>query len=159
MNQSRVTTARWLGVASAIWLIAGLAPACADDAATVKSVADYKAEASAAVEAISAAEAMRRAAEGSVIFIDVREGDELERLGRIENAVHVPRGVLEFYIDPASSMHKSEFDSEKTVVFYCATGGRSLLAAKLASDMGVKDPVYLEGGFRAWRKANGPLAE
>jgi rhodanese-related sulfurtransferase len=55
-------------------------------------------------------------------------------------------------------MPRDEFSSGKTLIFYRATGGRSMLAAKLAKDMGVADPVYLEGGFSAWSAANGPLA-
>ena len=146
-----------LRVAALLLLAAGTWPAYADDADAVRTVDDYKAEAAAAVEAITVDEALRRAGDGSVIFIDVREGDELERLGKIANAVHVPRGLLEFTIDPGSPMHKTEFGSDKTVVFYCATGGRSMLAAKLGKDMGVTDPVYLEGGFKAWSAAQAPI--
>ena len=71
--------------------------------------------------------------------------------GEIEGSVHLPRGVLEFYIDPASAMHMNLFSSDKTIIFYCETGGRSLLAAKLAKDMGVINPVYMDGGFSAWQ--------
>jgi len=144
-------------LAGLLCLLASVMPAHADETAAPRSVDDYKAEAAAAVSAITVEDAMRRAAAGEVIFIDVREGDELERLGRIRDAIHVPRGILEFNIDPASSMHKEAFSSDKTLVFYCATGGRSLLAAKLAKDMGVADPVYLEGGFKAWSAAEGPV--
>ena len=119
----------------------------------VKSVADFKAEAEAAVESISIVEAQGLTKNSNVIFVDVREGDEIESLGIIDGAVHVPRGVLEFYIDPESSMHNEIFSTKETVIFYCATGGRSLLAAKVAKDMGVEQPVYLEGGFAAWEKA------
>ena len=91
----------------------------------------------------------------SVIFVDVREGEEIARLGKIEGAVHVPRGVLEFYIDPYSSLHMELFSSGKKLIFYCETGGRSSLAAKLAMDMGVPDAVHLEGGFKAWEETGG----
>lgn len=120
----------------------------------IKSVDDFKAEAAAAVHAISVQDSKQLLGDDSVVFVDVREGDEIARLGKIEGAVHVPRGVLEFYIDPKSSMHMDIFSSGKKIVFYCATGGRSLLAAKVAKDMGVKDPVYLEGGFMAWSEAD-----
>lgn len=119
-------------------------------AQSARTVADYKSEAAAAVEAISVPEARGRLNDVSVVFIDVREADEIARTGEIDGAVHVPRGVLEFYIDPASGMHMDVFSADKKIVFYCATGGRSMLAAKLAKDMGVKDPTYLEGGFSAW---------
>jgi rhodanese-related sulfurtransferase len=153
----------------ALWLCAliGLLGACddqgaaitsADQGAAIKSVDDYKAEAEAAVNGLAVRVALHQASDESLVFVDVREPDEIARLGAIEGAIHVPRGVLEFYIDPASSMHMDEFSSGKTLVFYCATGGRSLLAAKLASDMGVENPVYLKGGFKAWSSANGPIA-
>lgn len=119
-----------------------------------KSVQDYKAEAEAAVDVISVDDARALIGGDSVVFVDVREADEIAGLGKIEVAVHVPRGVLEFYIDPKSSMHMGEFSSGKKVVFYCATGGRSLLAAKVAKDMGVADPVYLEGGYKAWAETD-----
>jgi len=122
-------------------------------AQSIKSVDDLKAEAAAVVDAISVDDSKQLLETDSAVFVDVREGDEIERLGQIEGAVHVPRGVLEFYIDPKSSMHMDIFSSGKKVIFYCATGGRSLLAAKIARDMGVKDPVYLDGGFKAWSEA------
>ena len=80
---------------------------------------------------------------------------KLAEKGKIEGAVHIPRGVLEFYIDPVSGMHNEIFSSDKKVVFYCASGGRSVLAAKLAMDMGVKNAAHLEGGFAAWENAGG----
>jgi rhodanese-related sulfurtransferase len=98
---------------------------------------------------------MELVGDDSVIFVDVREGEEIARLGKIEGAVHVPRGVLEFYIDPNSSLHMELFSSGKKLIFYCETGGRSLLAAKVAMDMGVTDAVHLEGGYKAWVEAGG----
>lgn len=126
-------------------------PAFADDA---KSLRDYQAEARAAVSSISVREAMSKQADDSVLFIDVREANEIERLGKIDGAVHVPRGLLEFVMDKKSPMHMDEFSSGKKLVFYCATDGRSMLAAKLAKDMGLDDPVYMKGGFRAWSRAS-----
>ena len=124
-----------------------------------KSVADYKAEAEAVVSAIDVDTAYNLIRNESVVFVDVREGDEVDRLGEIEGSVHVPRGVLEFYIDRASTMHMDIFSSGKRVIFYCATGGRSLLAAKVAKDMGVADPVYLEGGYSAWAESAGEAGQ
>lgn len=124
-----------------------------------KSVADYKAEAAAAVSAIDVDTAKSLTGDESVVFVDVREGDEVDRLGEIEGSVHVPRGVLEFYIDRESTMHMDVFSSGKRVIFYCATGGRSLLAAKVAKDMGVADPVYLDGGYSAWTESAGEAGQ
>lgn len=123
----------------------------------VKSVADYKAEAEAAVNGITVKESLVLAEDDAVIFVDIRDSAEVAKSGKAKGAVHVPRGMLEFYIDPESSMHKKLFATDKKVVFYCATGGRSLLAAKLALDMGVQDPVFLQGGFRAWKKAGAEI--
>ena len=132
-----------------------LMTACAAKDTSLKSVADYRAEATAIVTAIDAESSLQLVNDESVVFVDVREAGELADKGKIEGAVHIPRGVLEFYIDPASGMHNEIFSSDKKVVFYCATGGRSVLAAKLAMDMGVKDAAHLEGGFTAWAKSGG----
>ena len=128
---------------------------CTEEDRTVKGVDDYKADAAAAVVAYDVPMSMELVGDDSVIFIDVREGEEIARHGKIEGAVHVPRGVLEFYIDPKSSLHMELFSSGKKLIFYCETGGRSLLAAKLAMDMGVTDAVHLEGGFKAWVETGG----
>ena len=128
---------------------------CTEEDRTVKGVDDYKADAAAAVVAYDVPMSMELVGDDSVIFVDVREGEEIARLGKIEGAVHVPRGVLEFYIDPNSSLHMELFSSGKKLIFYCETGGRSLLAAKLAMDMGVTDAVHLEGGYKAWVEAGG----
>lgn len=131
--------------------------ACDKPVPGVMTVDQYKAQAMAAVDGVNAQDWEALVGDGSTLFIDVREGDELAEHGAIEGALHVPRGVLEFYIDPSSSLHMKEFASGKRLVFYCETGGRSLLAAKLAKDMGVADPVYLDGGFRAWQEVGGAI--
>ena len=128
---------------------------CSAKDTSLKSVADYKAEATAVVMAMDAESSLQLVNDDSVVFVDVREAGELAEKGKIEGAVHIPRGVLEFYIDPVSGMHNEIFSGDKKVVFYCATGGRSVLAAKLAMDMGVKNAAHLEGGFAAWENAGG----
>lgn len=72
-------------------------------------------------------------------------------------AFHCPRGMLEFWIDPASPYHKPEFAQDKRFVFFCAGGWRSALAAQTAHRMGLGPVAHIAGGFGAWRKANGPL--
>jgi rhodanese-related sulfurtransferase len=130
---------------------------CSRQDTTVKSVDDYKAEATSTVVSYNTQQALDLVSDESVVFVDVRESDELTKGGAIEGAIHLPRGVLEFYIDPKSSMHMDIFSSGKKVIFYCQTGGRSVLATKLAQDMGVENPVNLEGGFRAWAEAGGSI--
>ncbi len=91
------------------------------------------------------------------MFVDVRETREVEQ-GKVPGAVHVPRGLLEFMADPASPMHNPALSSGKRLVVYCATGGRSALAAKTLQDMGIANPVNMLGGFAAWRTAGGDIA-
>jgi rhodanese-related sulfurtransferase len=123
-----------------------------------KSVDDYKAEALAIAGSTDVTAAMRLIGDETVVFVDVREAGEIAASGKIRGAVHIPRGVLEFNIDPASSMHNDIFSSGKKIIFYCASGGRSMLAAGVAAEMGVPDPVFLEGGFNAWSKADGEIS-
>ncbi len=121
---------------------------------SVKQMVD---EANAQVRTLSVAEAKSLAGRDDVTFIDLRDVRELAKTGRIPGARHVPRGMLEFWLDPASSYHKPFFDEDKTFVFYCAGGLRSALAAKCAEDMGLKPVAHIEGGIEAWIEAGGPI--
>ncbi len=82
---------------------------------------------------------------------------ELEREGRVPGAFHCPRGMLEFWIDPASPYHKPVFAEPKRFLFYCASGWRSALAARTAQEMGLDGVAHLGGGLKAWREAGGPV--
>lgn len=113
-------------------------------------------EANAEVTAITAGEAIPLLQKkDEVTFIDLRDPRELEREGRIPGAVHCPRGMLEFWIDPDSPYHRSVFAERKKLLFFCASGWRSALAAKTAQDMGLENVAHLQGGFNAWRQADG----
>lgn len=115
-------------------------------------------EANAEITAIAPAEAIPLLTKkDEVTFIDLRDPRELEREGRIPGAVHCPRGMLEFWIDPESPYHKPVFAEGKKLLFFCAGGWRSALAAKTAQDMGLEKVAHLEGGFGAWRQAGGPI--
>ena len=81
----------------------------------------------------------------------------LQREGKMPGAVHCPRGMLEFWIDPESPYHKPVFAEDKKFLFFCAGGWRSALAAQTAHRMGLKPVAHIQGGFGAWRKANGPI--
>lgn len=122
-----------------------------------KGFKEMVAEANQAVGQVTAEEAQALLREPGVVFVDVREPPELEMQGRIPGSVHVPRGLLEFQIDPESGSHKPIFQSGRKFVFYCAGGGRSALAARTAKEMGVAEPTNLVGGFAAWLQANGPV--
>lgn len=93
------------------------------------------------------------AKQDDVVLIDIRDPRELARDGRIPGAFHCPRGMLEFWIDPESPYHKPMFDEDKTFIFFCAGGMRSVLAAKTAQDMGLKPVAHMMGGYGAWKKA------
>lgn len=92
-----------------------------------------------------------------VVLVDLRDPRELEREGKIPGAFHCPRGMLEFWIDPESPYAKPVFQEDRQFIFYCGSGWRSALAAKTATDMGLKPVAHLEGGFTAWKKAGAPV--
>ncbi len=117
------------------------------------------AQAEAQVETISVAEAMKIADAEEVVFVDLRDIRELWREGKITGAKHVPRGMLEFWIDPESPYHKPLFTEDKRFVFYCNLGWRSALAAQMAQVMGLEKVCHIGGGFDAWVQAGGPSEE
>ena len=92
-----------------------------------------------------------------VQFVDVRDVRELEREGVIPGAVHAPRGMLEFWVDPESPYHRDVFAQEKEYVLFCALGWRSALATKTLMDMGLARVAHVDGGFKAWKEAGGPV--
>jgi rhodanese-related sulfurtransferase len=91
------------------------------------------------------------------VFVDLRDPRELNREGRLPGAVHCPRGMLEFWIDPESPYHKPVFAQDKTFVFFCAAGWRSALSTATAQDMGLTPVAHIDGGFTAWKQAGGPV--
>ena len=116
-------------------------------------------EASAKIRTLPIQEAIALHGHEDVVFVDLRDPRELEREGRIPGAVHCPRGMLEFWIDPESPYHKPVFAQDKTFVFFCAAGWRSALSAATAQDMGLKPVAHVEGGYTAWKKAGGPVEQ
>ena len=123
----------------------------------VKKSAELVAEANAAVGTLSVEEAQELVGRDDVQFVDVRDSSELASQGKIPGAVHASRGLLEFYADPSAPYHKPELASGKRLILYCASGGRSALAAKTLKDMGVENVTNLIGGFTAWSQAGGPI--
>ena len=121
------------------------------------SAAEMVATANATVRTLTVAEAQDMHGRNDVAFVDLRDIRELNRTGRIAGAIHVPRGMLEFWIDPESPYHKPLFAEDKTFAFYCATGWRSALAAKCAQDMGLNPVAHIDGGITAWLEAGGPI--
>ena len=115
------------------------------------------AEANAAIKTLTLDQAQALLGRDDVVFVDLRDPRELARDGRIPGAFHCPRGMLEFWIDPASPYAKPIFQEDKKFIFHCAGGMRSALAAKTAQDMGLKPVAHMGGGFAAWRDAGGPI--
>ena len=114
-------------------------------------------EADALVASVSVEEMAQRTDDQALVMVDIRDPRELEREGMIPGAFHAPRGMLEFWIDPESPYHKPRFAQDAVFVFYCASGWRSLLAARLAQEMGLK-ARSLRGGFSEWKAAGQPVA-
>jgi len=95
--------------------------------------------------------------QGDVLVVDVRDIREVEREGRIPGSFHCPRGMLEFWIDPASPYFRGEFGAGKRIVFHCALDWRSALSTQTAQRMGLENVMHLKGGFKAWKDAGGPV--
>ena len=95
----------------------------------------------------------------SNLFIDVRDIREIQKTGRILGAKHVPRCMLEFWIDPKSPYHKTFFDKDYHFVFYCASDWRSALATLTANEIGLLNTSHLIGGFNKWIEKKGPIEE
>lgn len=115
------------------------------------------AEANSVVKTYSVQEAQGFLSRDSVVFIDLREEAELIRDGIIPGAVHVPRGMLEFVIDPDSPYHNKVFSSGKQFIFYCSAGSRSALGTQVAQAMGLGTVAHVSGGMKAWKEAGAPV--
>jgi rhodanese-related sulfurtransferase len=109
------------------------------------------------IETLPAAEAIKLHAGGEAALVDLRDIRELNRDGRVPGAFHCPRGMLEFWIDPASKYHKAVFATDRKFVFFCGGGARSALATETAQRMGLKPVAHIGGGFAAWKAAGGPI--
>ena len=120
------------------------------------SVKDMLAAANAAVPRIGVAEAQALIDKGDVMVVDVRDGTEVAASGKVPGALNVSRGLLEFKADPESPYFDKAFSKDKTVVLYCASGGRSALAGKVLQDFGYKDVRNL-GAFKDWVEGGGKV--
>ena len=116
----------------------------------IKSVQTLVSEAMQEIKTINADEALKMVEENNCNLIDIREGNELESTGKVENSVHIPRGKLEIYLDPNSAMfQQGVLDQNKETVLFCAGGLRSALAVKALKNMGYEKISHIEGGFGA----------
>jgi rhodanese-related sulfurtransferase len=112
--------------------------------------------ANAAVPRVSPAQAREMIAKGGTLVLDVRDAPEVEKSGKAAGALHVSRGMLEFRADPESPYHDKSFAKDKTVILYCASGGRAALAGKVLKDMGY-EKVYNLGAFKDWAEDGGAI--
>ena len=112
--------------------------------------------ANAVVPKITPAEARELIGKGNTLVLDVRDAPEVEKSGKIAGAQHVSRGMLEFRADPDSPYYDKHFAKDKTIILYCASGGRSALAAKTLKDLGFAH-VYNVGAFKDWVEQGGEV--
>jgi rhodanese-related sulfurtransferase len=112
--------------------------------------------ANAAVPRLTPAQAREMMAKDNVLVVDVRDPAEVAASGKVEGAVNVPRGMLEFRADPDSPYHDKNFDKNRTVILYCASGGRSALSGKTLKDMGY-EKVFNLGPFKDWLEGGGAI--
>ena len=117
---------------------------------TIKSAQILVSEALKEVKTITVEEALKLSSQGNCNLIDIREKGELDKMGRVENSNHIPRGMLEFWLDPDGPYFKSgKLDMSKDIVLFCAGGLRSALAVKSLKEMGFKNVSHIDGGFAA----------
>jgi rhodanese-related sulfurtransferase len=119
----------------------------------MKSATQMVTDAKGRVENLSPAALGSELATGNVLLVDLRETEELRQHGCIAGAIHAPRGMLEFYADPASAYHRPDFDPDRRTILYCASGGRSALGADTLRALGYTRVAHLDGGLRAWQAA------
>jgi rhodanese-related sulfurtransferase len=116
-------------------------------------------EAMAVIRTLTLDEARAAHAAGQALFVDLRDVRELEREGIVPGALHAPRGLLEFWVDPESPYFHKAFADGRPLVLFCAMGWRSALAARTLQEMGLDDVSHIDGGFTGWKAAGAPVAE
>ena len=124
-----------------------------------KGYKELVAEADKEITTFTAEEAVSMQDRDDVVLVDIRDIRELERMGKVKGALHAPRGMLEFWIDPESPYYKPVFGEDKQFVFFCAGGLRSALATQQVQRMGLKPVAHVKGGFGAFKEAGGAVEE
>ncbi|MGV8897696.1 MAG: rhodanese-like domain-containing protein [Burkholderiaceae bacterium] len=121
-----------------------------------KGYKDLVDEAMSEIKTYTVQQAQAKLADPDVQLVDIRDVRELERDGIVPGAFHAPRGMIEFWVDPASPYYKPIFGTPKEFIFFCAGGLRSALTTKTVQDMGLESVAHIEGGFAAWKAAGAP---
>jgi rhodanese-related sulfurtransferase len=122
-----------------------------------KTIGQLVAEAKQRIENVTVDQLKAELARGEVQLLDIRDVRERQKLGWIPGSLHVPRGMLEFWLDPTSPYYSGKVDPEKRIVLYCAGGGRSVLATDVLREMGFPAVANLETGFNSWKAAGLPV--
>ena len=122
------------------------------------TAAQMVAEARARIENLSPEQVIAETASRRPLLVDIREPEERVQTGAISGSVHAPRGMLEFYADPTSPYHRAEFDPTHRTILYCASGGRSALAADTLRRLGYANVAHLDGGIKGWIAAGNDIA-
>ena len=126
---------------------------------SAKTVMEQVAEAKRRVTNLTPEQVADELVGGDVLLVDVREPGERIQNGAIANAVPAPRGMLEFYADPASPYHRPEFDLARRTILSCAAGSRSALAADALQRLGYSNVAHLDGGLKGWQESGRPVEE
>ena len=125
-----------------------------------KTAEQLVAEATAEITTLTAEEALELQQAGSAVLVDIRDIRELAREGKVPDAIHAPRGMLEFWVDPESPYHREEFaQTGKTYILFCAAAWRSALATRDLQSMGFGPVAHIEGGYKNWREKGMPILE
>lgn len=105
------------------------------------------------IENLSVSDVANEISSGNAVLVDIREPEERSASGTIPGAIFAPRGMIEFYADPTSPYHRPEFEPDRRILLYCASGGRSALATDALTRLGYKRIAHLDGGLKAWTAA------
>ncbi|HET6366973.1 MAG TPA: rhodanese-like domain-containing protein [Pseudomonadales bacterium] len=122
-----------------------------------KPIGQLVAEAKQRIENVTVDQLKAELARGGTQLLDIRDVRERQKLGWIPGSLHVPRGMLEFWLDPTSPYYSGKVDPEKRIVLYCAGGGRSVLATDVLREMGFPHVANFETGFNSWKAAGLPI--
>ena len=122
-----------------------------------KGIRDLVAEAESQVTSLTPKEVEERLTQDGVTLIDLRDIRELKRDGTIPDSIHIPRGMLEFWVDPESPYYKTELNNTREVILFCNKGWRSALAAASLKSMGAENISHMSGGFDQWQKEIGHI--
>jgi|TARA_B110001454_G_C12433000_1_gene314396 rhodanese-related sulfurtransferase len=122
----------------------------------IKSIKGLISEAENQIATLTVKEVLAIKGNTEVQLIDLRDIRELWKEGTIPQSIHVPRGMLEFWVAPDSDYHKDIFASGKKFIFFCALGHRSALATLAIQNMGLSPVAHIKGGYTAWKKSGAP---